>query len=81
MATTPRSRTSREVDYPTSDGRPMAETDLHRQVMIDLIETLRDRYAAEPIFSAPEGRGRVARGESPGTDGLLRHSPSPEGAT
>jgi Uma2 family endonuclease len=49
MATTPRSRVGREVDYPTSDGRPMAETDLHRQVMIDLIETLRDRYADEPM--------------------------------
>lgn len=48
MATTPRSRVGREVDYPTSDGRPMAETDLHRQNMVDLIGTLKDRHAAEP---------------------------------
>ncbi len=27
--------------YPTSDGRPIAETDLHRDLMVDLIETSR----------------------------------------
>jgi Uma2 family endonuclease len=45
MATIPRTR--REVDYPTSDGKPMAETDLHRQDMVDVIETLGDRFAPE----------------------------------
>src|SRR5437773_10483351 len=29
------------VDYPTSDGRPMAETDDHRELMFDLIHTLK----------------------------------------
>src|SRR4051812_13746488 len=48
MATTPRTSADRKVDYPTSDGRPMAETDVHRQDMMDLITTLQDRYAAEP---------------------------------
>jgi Uma2 family endonuclease len=43
MATTPR-----QVDYPTSDGRPMAETDVHRDLMLDLIETLKVRFAADP---------------------------------
>jgi Uma2 family endonuclease len=35
-------RTSRppEIDYPDSDGRPMAETPRHRKVMNDTIETL-----------------------------------------
>ena len=33
--------------YPTSDGRPMAETDIHRDLMIDLIATLRAYYARE----------------------------------
>ena len=37
------------VDYPTSDGRPMAETALHRQVMMDLITTLEDHFAADPM--------------------------------
>lgn len=35
-----------EMEYPTSDGQPMAETTLHRKVMADLIETLDRRYAA-----------------------------------
>jgi Uma2 family endonuclease len=32
-------------EYPTSDGRPMAETDWHRILMTVLIETLEARYA------------------------------------
>lgn len=31
--------------YPTSDGKPMAETDLHRELMVDLIEALKVYYA------------------------------------
>ncbi len=37
-----------EIEYPTSDGQPMAETTLHRQVMVDLIEGLKNRYAKTP---------------------------------
>ena len=48
MATTPRPHVEREVDYPTSDGRPMGETDLHRQDMMDVISTLEDHFAADP---------------------------------
>jgi Uma2 family endonuclease len=32
--------------YPTTDGKPMAETDWHRDLMIDLIRTLKRRFAA-----------------------------------
>jgi Uma2 family endonuclease len=35
-------------DYPTSDGRPMAETDWHRDLMLRLIETLKIFYASDP---------------------------------
>jgi Uma2 family endonuclease len=35
-------------DYPTSDGKPMAETDLHRKLMAALIETLEDWFASDP---------------------------------
>jgi len=35
-------------DYPTSDGKPMAETDLHRELMVDLIDILQHRYANDP---------------------------------
>jgi len=37
-----------EVIYPESDGKPMAETDLHRECMIDLIKTLNDFYRHDP---------------------------------
>ena len=33
------------VDYPESDGEPMAESDLHRDEMVALIEGLKGRYA------------------------------------
>jgi len=38
----------KEIEYPTSDGQPMAETTLHRKVMNDLIEGLEGRYADVP---------------------------------
>jgi Uma2 family endonuclease len=50
MRTVPdRKRTQKvEVDYPTSDGKPMAETQLHLNEMVDTIQTLDDRYAERP---------------------------------
>jgi Uma2 family endonuclease len=38
----------RDIEYPTSDGQPMAETSLHLCVMFDVIFGLRRRYAAVP---------------------------------
>ncbi|HEY9420311.1 MAG TPA: Uma2 family endonuclease [Thermoanaerobaculia bacterium] len=37
-----------EIEYPTSDGQPMAETTLHLKVMFDLIDGLDHRYADVP---------------------------------
>ncbi|HWM95103.1 MAG TPA: Uma2 family endonuclease [Thermoanaerobaculia bacterium] len=37
-----------EIEYPTSDGQPMAETSLHLNVMFDLIMGLRNRYREVP---------------------------------
>jgi Uma2 family endonuclease len=37
-----------DLDYPTSDGRPMAETDWHRKLMTNLINTLTAFFAASP---------------------------------
>jgi Uma2 family endonuclease len=39
-----------EIDYPTSDGRPMGETDLHRAIMFDSIESLKLRYAGQQVY-------------------------------
>jgi Uma2 family endonuclease len=36
--------------YPTSDGRPMGETDLHRSVMIDVIETLQRHFRDQMVY-------------------------------
>jgi Uma2 family endonuclease len=37
-----------ENDYPASDGKPMAETDLHRDLMAALIETLKWWFRDDP---------------------------------
>lgn len=37
-----------EVFYPETDGIPMAETDKHRDLMLELIESLKRFYAEEP---------------------------------
>ena len=54
MAITPRELAPEEknhrVDYPTRDGRPMGETDLHRNDMFDLIETLKLFYEGERVY-------------------------------
>jgi Uma2 family endonuclease len=38
-----------DVDYPTGDGKPMAESDIHRDVMIDGIQTLKEHFADDPM--------------------------------
>jgi Uma2 family endonuclease len=40
---------SRKVEYPTGDGKPMAETPVHRDAMIDLIPTLQAYYRDDPM--------------------------------
>ncbi len=37
-----------EVFYPESDGQPMAETDVHRDLMLDLIAMLREYFRDDP---------------------------------
>ncbi len=37
-----------EIDYPESDGKPMAETPEHRDVLTESVETLKDRFANHP---------------------------------
>lgn len=41
-------RRTGEVEYPTSDGKPMAETDVHRDIAFYVIEALKQRYAGGP---------------------------------
>jgi Uma2 family endonuclease len=39
---------SYDIEYPSSDGRPMAETDLHRDLMSETINSLIDWFAPDP---------------------------------
>lgn len=58
----------REIYYPESDGKPMAETELHADVMVDLKHALQARYAGEPdvqvggnlLFYYEEGNPRAS---------------------
>jgi len=38
----------RDIDYPESDGQPLAETERHVDVILDLRHALRARYRGEP---------------------------------
>ena len=40
---------STQVEYPTSDGQPMAETEAHIEAMTNTIATLRDFFAADEM--------------------------------
>jgi Uma2 family endonuclease len=39
-----------EVEYPESDGKPMGETDLHRDWMIRILELLKYRYRGQRVY-------------------------------
>jgi Uma2 family endonuclease len=41
---------SQRIDYPTTDGKPMAETELHRDLMFDLIKTLQAYYVDQKVY-------------------------------
>jgi Uma2 family endonuclease len=47
MAVGAASPVPKAISYPTSDGKPMAETDWHRILMIDLIQTLDGWFAKD----------------------------------
>lgn len=53
-----------EVDYPTSDGEPMGETDLHRDLMQDLKPRFQVYRLEGDLFVrvlAPENTGYVSQ--------------------
>jgi Uma2 family endonuclease len=37
-----------DIDYPESDGRPLGETDTHREEIVDLLDALKRRYRNDP---------------------------------
>ena len=48
MATVSTARVMLDNGYPTSDGKPMAETDWHRDLMVALIQTLTAFFTEQP---------------------------------
>lgn len=57
------------IEYPTSDGKPMAETTLHRVVMQDLIHGLTGKLLPWPdeeaaVRQAAEERTRILEAEN-----------------
>jgi hypothetical protein len=42
MATVPRQRRTREIEYPSGDGKPLAETETHVMALIDALLMLVD---------------------------------------
>jgi Uma2 family endonuclease len=45
-----KTRSPREVYYPESDGKPMAETDVHRDWMFLIIECLKAHYRGKRVY-------------------------------
>lgn len=41
---------SNEIYYPETDGKPMAESDLHRDMMLYLVRLLQRFFAGQPIY-------------------------------
>ncbi len=41
---------TRPVEYPETDGQPMAESDEHADALREAVETLRDRLAGEQVY-------------------------------
>jgi Uma2 family endonuclease len=41
-----------QIEYPESDGKPMGETDLHRDWMFHILELLRHRYRGQRVYVA-----------------------------
>ncbi len=39
-----------QIEYPESDGKPMAETDLHRDWMFRILDIMRQRYRGQRVY-------------------------------
>ena len=43
-----------EIEYPESDGKPMGETELHRDWTIRILDILRQRYRGQAVYVASD---------------------------
>jgi Uma2 family endonuclease len=49
MATRSRALKPLKIDYPTGDGKPVAETPVHRDLLLELVHQLARWFAADPM--------------------------------
>jgi Uma2 family endonuclease len=49
-----RTQSVHEIEYPESDGKPMGETDLHRDWMVRILDILRYRYRGQRVYVASD---------------------------
>jgi Uma2 family endonuclease len=49
MATQPRALNASAIVYPTRDGKPVAETPVHRDILFELVYLLRRWFEADPM--------------------------------
>jgi Uma2 family endonuclease len=47
-------KTVDQIQYPESDGKPMGETDLHRDWMSRILDILRQRYRGQRVYVASD---------------------------
>ncbi len=51
------------IEYPESDGKPMGETDLHRDAMVRHIELLKQYFEGQQVYVSgdlcPDWRSRI----------------------
>lgn len=82
MATAPTTPVPRKNGYPTSDGKPMAETDWHRDLMNALIQTLKVWFTAQRrvyvsgnllLFHEPGNRRRHVSPDVFVVKGIAKH--------
>ena len=52
MATLHRGPAEPEIDYPSGEGKPVAETPLHRDILLWSVELLRRHFADDPSVYA-----------------------------
>jgi Uma2 family endonuclease len=62
--------TIEQIEYPESDGKPMAETDVHRDWMWRILDILRQRYRGQQVYVASNlfiyyGEGNPSKSVAP----------------
>ena len=55
--------TTDTVEYPQADGKPMAESDLHRDLMVYVINLLRRYFSGQQVYVSGNLSALLRRGQ------------------